>query len=288
MTAKYPEYPPSTQMNNGAKTTKVTILAGGLGTRFAEETDLKPKPMISVGEFPILWHLMKYFSAFSFENFFVATGYKGEVIRSYFANYHTTSGSIMVDLGTGEVKNYAVPPEQWKVHLFDTGLMTQTGGRIKRMEEWLCGPEPFIVTYGDGLADIDLHALVSFHKSHGKLATVTAVRPPARYGAINFDGDRVESFSEKPQAGEGWINGGFMVFNQEIFDYLHNDHDILERAGLERIAADGELMAFRHYGYWQCMDTLRDKIHLEEAWESGNAPWKIWGERTALKIVRAA
>ena len=276
-----------TQSDIGKKT-KVAILAGGLGTRFAEETDLKPKPMISVGEFPILWHLMKYFSVFSFENFFIATGYKGEIIRAYFADYHTTGGSILVDLGTGEIKNYAIPPEQWKVHLFDTGQATLTGGRIKRMEEWLCGPEPFIVTYGDGLADVDLHALINFHQSHGKIATVTTVRPPARFGAINFDGDRVESFSEKPQTGEGWINGGFMVFNQEIFEYLHGDSDVLERAGLECLAADGELMAFRHEGYWQCMDTLRDKMHLEEAWSSGNAPWKIWSERTALKVVRAA
>ncbi|MCL2119751.1 MAG: glucose-1-phosphate cytidylyltransferase [Planctomycetaceae bacterium] len=267
---------------------KVAILAGGLGTRFAEETDLKPKPMISIGAFPILWHIMKYFSEFSFENFFVATGYKGEVIRSYFAGYHTTSGSIMVDLGTGQVRNYAVPPEQWKVHLLDTGPVTQTGGRIKRMEEWLRGPEPFIVTYGDGLADIDLHALVKFHKSHGKLATVTAVRPPARYGAINFDGDRVESFSEKPQSGEGWINGGFMVFNETIFDYLHNDKDALERHGLECLAEDGQLMAFKHDGFWQCMDTFRDKIYLEELWKSGNAPWKVWQEPVLLRIRKAA
>lgn len=267
---------------------KVAILAGGLGTRFAEETDLKPKPMIPVGEYPILWHIMKYFSVFSFEDFFLATGYKGEVIRSYFANYHTTSGSLMVDLGTGQIKNYSIPPEQWKVHLLDTGLMTQTGGRIKRMEEWLRGPEPFIVTYGDGLADIDLHALVNFHQSHGRLATVTAVRPPARYGAINFDGDRVQSFSEKPQTGEGWINGGFMVFNRGVFDYLHGDDAVLERTGLECLAADGQLMAFRHDGFWQCMDTLRDKLYLEKIWEGGKAPWKTWKDTELLKIWRAA
>ncbi len=267
---------------------KVALLAGGLGTRFAEETDLKPKPMITVGEFPIIWHIMKYFSEFSLEDFYVATGYKGEVIKSYFANYHTTSGSMMVDLGTGQTRNYSLPPEQWKVHLFETGQMTQTGGRIKRMEEWLRGPEPFIVTYGDGLGNIDLHALVDFHKSHGKLATVTAVRPPARYGALNFDGDRVDSFSEKPQSGEGWINGGFMVFGEEIFDYLHDDAAVLERQGLERIAADGELMGYKHYGFWQCMDTLRDKTYLEELWKSGQAPWKIWKERAALRVLRAA
>ena len=267
---------------------KVALLAGGLGTRFAEETDLKPKPMISVGEFPILWHIMKYFSEFGLDNFYVATGYKGDVIKSYFVNYHTTSGSIEVDLANGKVKSYTRPPEQWKVRLIETGLSTQTGGRIRRMEEWLRGPEPFICTYGDGLGDVDINALLEFHRSHGKLATVTAVRPPARYGAINFDGDRVASFSEKPQSGEGWINGGFLVFNEGLFDYLKDDVDSLEREGLERIAADGELMAFKHYGFWQCMDTLRDKIYLEELWKNDDAPWKIWKDRVQLKIRKAA
>jgi len=268
--------------------TKVALLAGGLGTRFAEETDLKPKPMITVGPYPIIWHIMKIFASFGLEDFYVAAGYKGEVIKRYFADYHTTSGSIAVDLATGNITNYTRPPEQWNVHLIETGLQTQTGGRIKKMQDWLQGSEPFIVTYGDGVADIDIRALLKFHHSHGKIATVTAVRPPARYGAINFDGDRVESFSEKPQSGEGWINGGFMVFNTEIFDYLENDIDSLERAGLERLAADGQLMAFRHFGFWQCMDTLRDKIYLEELWNSGNPPWKLWKDQVPLKVVRAA
>lgn len=268
--------------------TKVAILAGGLGTRFAEETDLKPKPMITVGPYPIIWHIMKIFESFGLQDFYVATGYKGDVIKRYFAEYHTTSGSIAVDLGTGQITNYTRPVEQWKVHLIETGLATQTGGRIRQMQEWLRGPEPFIVTYGDGVADVDVSALLRFHKNHGKLATVTAVRPPARYGAINFDGDRVESFSEKPQAGEGWINGGFMVFNEGIFSYLQHDLDSLEREGLERLAADGELMAFRHPGFWQCMDTLRDKCYLEELWKSGNPPWKRWNDQVQLKVVRVA
>ncbi|MDR0704548.1 MAG: glucose-1-phosphate cytidylyltransferase [Planctomycetaceae bacterium] len=257
---------------------KVVILAGGRGTRLAEETDIKPKPMVTIGEFPILWHIMKYFSEFSCDHFFIATGYKGEVIKSYFTNYHKTCGSIMVDLGTGNIINYSTPPEQWKVHLIETGLATQTGGRIKRMEKWLRGPEPFFVTYGDGLANVDLNALLEFHKSHGRIATVTAVRPPARYGVISFDHDTpvVQSFAEKPQTSEGWINGGFFVFNERIFDYIKSDSDVLEGSGLEKIAADGELMAFRHEGYWQCMDTLRDKLDLEYRWNNGKAPWKIW------------
>jgi glucose-1-phosphate cytidylyltransferase len=270
------------------KVTKIILLAGGLGTRFAEETDIKPKPMITIGEFPILWHIMKYFSMFGMEDFYVATGYKGEVIKDYFVNYRMISGSVMVDLGTGQVKTYAPPPEQWRVHLIETGFATQTGGRVRQLAEWLNTSEPVIVTYGDGLANVDLHALFKFHQSHGKLATMTAVRPPARFGAINFDGDRVASFSEKPQSGEGWINGGFLVFEPGIFDYLKGDSDSLEYHGLERIAADGQLMAFRHDGFWQCMDTLRDKLYLEQLWKEGKAPWKIWHDRVALRVVRAA
>ncbi len=267
---------------------KVAILAGGLGTRLSEETELKPKPMVAVGEYPILWHIMKYFSSFRLKEFYVATGYKEEVVKDYFIKYHFSHGSIGVDLADGTITNYTRPSEDWRVNMIATGLHTQTGGRIRRMREYLFGQEPFIVTYGDGLADVDIDALLAFHKSHGKLATVTAVRPPARYGAINFDGDRVESFSEKPQTGEGWINGGFMVFNSGVFDYLENDDDSLEREGLERIAADRELMAFRHDGFWQCMDTLRDKKYLESLWLSGNAPWKVWTPPIQLKIWRAA
>lgn len=268
--------------------TKIALLAGGLGTRLSEETELKPKPMVSIGEYPMLWHIMKYFASLGHKNFYVATGYKGEVIKDYFCKYHSTHGSVGVDLTTGKITNYTRPPEDWQVNMIATGAMTQTGGRIKRMEEYLSGDEPFVVTYGDGLANVDIKALLDFHHSHGKLATVTAVRPPARYGAINFDGDRVESFSEKPQTGEGWINGGFLVFNSGVFDYLKNDEDTLEREGLERIASEGELMAFRHEGFWQCMDTLRDKSYLESIWQAGNAPWKIWEDVVQLKIRRAA
>jgi len=272
----------------GISMVKVALLAGGLGTRLSEETESRPKPMVQIGEYPILWHIMKYFSCFHFNDFYVATGYKEEIIKNYFCNYHATCGSMMVDLATGKTVNYSRPPESWRVHMISTGLKTQTGGRIKRMQDNLNGDGPFIVTYGDGLADVDLHALLSFHQSHGKIATVTAVRPPARYGAINFDGDRVESFSEKPQTGEGWINGGFLVFNSGVFDYLSRNEDSLEREGLERIAADGELMAFRHSGFWQCMDTLRDKCYLESLWKSGAAPWKIWNDPVPLKVLKAA
>jgi glucose-1-phosphate cytidylyltransferase len=244
--------------------------------------------MVQIGEYPILWHIMKYFSCFGFSEFFIATGYKEEIIKNYFCNYHTSCGSMMVELATGKTVNYSRPPEDWRVHMIATGLKTQTGGRIRRMREWLCDSGPFIVTYGDGLADVDLHALLEFHKSHGKIATMTAVRPPARFGAINFDGDRIESFSEKPQTGEGWINGGFLVFNHEIFNYLNDDSDSLEHHGLEKIAADGELMAFRHGGFWQCMDTLRDKIYLEQLWKEDKAPWKAWHDRVPLRVVRAA
>jgi glucose-1-phosphate cytidylyltransferase len=229
---------------------------------------------------------MKYFAEFSCDNFFVATGYKGDVIKSYFTNYHRTCGSVMVDLSTGNITNYSIPPEQWKVHLIETGLSTQTGGRIKRMENWLRGKEPFFATYGDGLANVDLNALLKFHKSHAKIATVTAVRPPARYGVISFDNNNenptVMSFNEKPQTSEGWINGGFFVFNEGIFDYLKSDDATLEYDGLQKIAEAGELMAFRHDNYWQCMDTLRDKIDLENRWNNKKAPWKIWKDQNEL------
>lgn len=256
--------------------TRVVILAGGLGTRFHEETELRPKPMITIGGKPIIWHIMKIFAGFGLENFYVATGYKGEIIKSYFVNYHTLSGSIFVDLASGKVGNYTKPQESWKVHLIETGERTETGGRIRQMRDWLQDDEPFIVTYGDGVADIDIEALLAFHRSHGKLATVTAVRPPARFGAINFKDDQILSFNEKQQTGDGWINGGFMVFNRGLFDYLKSDHTSLEHAALEPLAVDGQLMAYQHLGFWQCMDTPRDKKYLEELWNRGQAPWKCW------------
>lgn len=268
--------------------TKVALLAGGLGTRLSEETDVKPKPMVAVGDRPILWHIMKYFSCFGLEDFFVATGYKGEIIKSYFTNYRMIDGSIAVNLADGRISDYTVPTEHWNVHLIATGQNTMTGGRILRMRDWLADGEPFIVTYGDGVANVDIEGLLSFHRSHGKLATMTAVRPPSRFGEIEFDGDQVLSFSEKPQTGEGWINGGFLVLEPGIFDYLSSDSDSLEKAALERAAKDGELMAFRHEGFWQCMDTLRDKHYLDEIWRSGSAPWKIWSEAPTIRFRKAA
>lgn len=268
--------------------TKVAILAGGLGTRFAEETDIKPKPMIEIGGYPILWHIMKLFSCYGLNDFFIATGYKGSVIRDYFAKYRDLSGSIMVDLGSGRIVNYTSPPEDWRVHMIETGLETMTGGRILRMRRWLDDPEPFIVTYGDGLADVDINALLAFHKSHGKIATLTAIHPPSRFGGIELKNDQVVSFNEKPLLSEDWINGGFLVFNRELFHYLQEDSDVLEVQGLTRLAEDRQLMAFRHNGFWQCMDSLRDKRYLENLWEKGEAPWKLWENKAAVPFRRAA
>ena len=268
--------------------TKIVLLAGGLGTRLSEETDVKPKPMVPIGGRPILWHIMKYFSCFELDDFYVATGYRGEVIKNYFINYRAIDGSVMVDLATGRICSYTVPQERWKVHLIATGVQTMTGGRIRRMQEWLDGHEPFIVTYGDGVANVNVHALLRFHRAHGKIATMTAVRPPSRFGDIVFDGDRVDSFTEKPQTGEGWINGGFLVFNRQVFDYIQDDGDSLEADTLEAIAAADQLMAFRHEGFWQCMDTLRDKRLLENLWEGNKAPWKIWNDTIPLRVRCAA
>lgn len=254
---------------------KVVILAGGFGTRLAEETDRIPKPMVEIGGRPILWHIMKHYAHYGFKEFFIALGYKGEVIKRYFLDYYTLNGSMTINLSNGEVQVHNKECEDWIVHLIDTGLHTNTGGRIKRLEPWL-KDETFMVTYGDGVSDIDLHDLLRFHRSHGRLATVTAVRPPARFGGLIFDGDLVVEFTEKPQIGEGWINGGFLVFEPGVFDYLEGDNTSLEADTLERLAADGQLAAYRHDGFWQCMDTLRDVRLLRSLWESGNPPWKVW------------
>lgn len=255
---------------------KVAILAGGMGTRLAEETDVKPKPMINIGGRPILWHIMRHYQQYGFNDFIIALGYKGLVIKQWINDFPLESSDITVDMGTGDRtlhENGQYVP--WTVTCADTGLKTQTGGRIKRLQNWI-GNEPFMLTWGDGLSDINLQQLLEFHKSHGKIATVTAVRPQARFGHLRFDGDKVISFEEKPQAAEGWINGAYFVLEPEIFSYIESDSTHFERAPMEQLARDGELMAYRHEGFWQCMDTLRDKRYLERLWESGEAAWKSW------------
>jgi len=253
---------------------KVVILAGGFGTRLAEETEIRPKPMVEVGGKPLLWHIMKHYAHHGFREFVVALGYKGEEIKRYFVDYITLGGNMTVDLRGRSVSDRARPTEDWVVNLVDTGADSLTGGRVKRLEA-VIGNEPFLVTYGDGVADIDIGALVAFHRSHGLLATVTATRPPARFGALVLDGDKVTRFAEKPIGGDGWINGGFMVLQPGIFQHLAGDETSLELT-LEQLAGKGALAAFRHEGFWQCMDTLRDKRLLEHLWRSGTAPWKVW------------
>jgi glucose-1-phosphate cytidylyltransferase len=254
---------------------KVVILAGGLGTRLSEETVIKPKPMVEIGGKPILWHIMNIYSSHGFNEFVVAIGYKGEVIKEYFLNYYNHNSNLTISLKTGEVKASKNCYRDWIVHLVDTGLHSMTGGRLYNLRDKLKN-ETFMLTYGDGVSNVDITKLVSFHGSHGKIATVTAVRPSARFGGMKFNGDRVVEFTEKPQTGEGCINGGFFVFEPAIFDYLKGDETVLEREPLENLAKDGHLMAYKHEGFWQCMDTLRDKKLLEELWEGGNAPWKTW------------
>ncbi len=254
---------------------KAVILAGGLGTRLAEETEIKPKPMVEIGEQPILWHIMKLYACHGIKEFHIALGYKGEIIKRYFLDYHRLQGSMTVNLMDGNIKMRNETCDDWIVHLVDTGQETHTGGRVKRLESALSGGT-FMVTYGDGVSNINIRRLLDFHRSHGRIATITAVRPPARFGELIFDGDLVTHFSEKPQVGEGWINGGFLVFESGIFDYLTGDESSLEADALERLAADRQLAAYRHEGFWQCMDTLRDKYLLKKLWDEGQAPWKVW------------
>jgi len=253
---------------------KVLILAGGLGTRLAEETSARPKPMVEIGGKPMLWHIMSLYASHGFNDFLIACGYKGEMIKEYFHNYLVHNSDLFINLkdGSSKVANSAVP--DWQIGLIDTGLHTLTGGRLRRLRSFL-GNQTFMVTYGDGLADIDLKALVKFHRAHGKLATVTAVSPIARFGSLGLTGDRVTKFAEKPQTGEGWINGGFFVFEPRVLDYIAGDETTLEGEPLERLATDGQLMAYRHNGFWHPMDTLRDKQLLESLWASGKAPWKV-------------
>jgi glucose-1-phosphate cytidylyltransferase len=254
---------------------KVVILAGGLGTRLTEETELKPKPMVEIGGRPILWHIMKHYAHHGFKEFFIALGYRGEIVKRFFLDYCSLSGSMTVDLSQGVVNNHENDCEDWLVHLINTGHETNTGGRVKRLEPWLAG-DTFMLTYGDGVSNIDLSQLLEFHRAHKRIATVTAVRPPSRFGGLIFDGDLVTEFTEKPQIGEGWINGGFMVFEPEVFDYLKDDDSSLEADALENLAADKQLVAFRHEAFWQCMDTMREVRLLESLWRSANPPWKIW------------
>ena len=253
---------------------KTVILAGGLGTRLAEETDLRPKPMVEIGGRPILWHILEHYSAHGFKEFYIALGYKSEVVKRFFLDYSGLIGDLSIDLAHGQIHKHGCQGEDWILHLMDTGLETNTGGRLKRLQSSL-EDGPFLITYGDGVSNVDLNELVRFHRSQGCIATVTAVRPPARFGGIVFDGDLVTRFTEKPLVGEGWINGGFMVCEPGIFDYLHGDASSLERDGLERLADDRQLAAYRHPGFWQCMDSLRDKRFLDKLWQDGQAPWKV-------------
>jgi len=256
---------------------KVAILAGGLGARLAEETETKPKPMVEIGGNPILWHIMMHYAYYGFKDFIIALGYKGEYIKKYMVDYCRLYNNLTVNMQNGDVKvhdgdGYIV---DWTVELIDTGRDTMTGGRIKRLGPYL-GNETFMLTWGDGVSDVNLRDLLNFHKSHGKLATLTAVRPSARFGHLNLDGDMIIEFSEKPQTSEGWINGAFFVLEPAVFDYIDGDMTMWEKKPLEQLAKDGQLVAYRHSSFWHCMDTLRDKRRLDAMWQGGNPPWKIW------------
>jgi len=254
---------------------KAVILAGGLGTRISEESHLRPKPMIEIGGYPILWHVMKIYAQAGITDFVVALGYRGYMIKEYFANYHLHRSDITVDLARGGVQVHRHNAEPWKVTLVDTGDDSMTGGRLKRLKSYL-GDEDFCFTYGDGVADIDVRQLLAFHGQHGRLASVTAVQPPGRYGALVTDGDAVTAFQEKPPGDSAWINGGFFVLSPKVLDLIEGDHTPWEAAPMEQLAASDQLRAYRHGGFWQPMDTLRDKTRLEELWASGHAPWKMW------------
>ena len=254
---------------------KVVILCGGLGTRLGDDTELRPKPMIEIGGRPILWHIMKHYAHHGVKEFYVALGHRGEVIKRFFVDYSSLGGSLSIDLASGQIDKCDAAGEDWVIHLKDTGQESNTGGRVKRLEQDL-KDGAFMLTYGDGVSNIDLGKLLEFHRSRGRLATVTAVRPPARFGGLIFEGDFVAEFTEKPQIGEGWINGGYFVFEPEIFNYLSGDQTSLEADALEQLAKERQLAAFRHEGFWQCMDTPRDKRLLENAWHQCHAPWKVW------------
>ncbi|MBA2665968.1 MAG: glucose-1-phosphate cytidylyltransferase [Trueperaceae bacterium] len=259
---------------------KAVILAGGFGTRISEETVDKPKPMVTIGGRPILWHIMKILDANGIKEFVIALGYRGDSIKEYFLNFKEFDNDLTVDLGAGITTVYDGDTPDWKVHLIDTGLHTQTGGRLRRLRSWI-GDEPFLFTYGDGVADIDVASLARFHRTHGKLATVTTVRPPARFGNLAFSGDRVTDFYEKQDIGESWINGGYFMLQPEAIEYITGDADIWERGPVEGLSRDGQLMGYRHTGFWSCMDTLKERTMLEEMWSRREAPWRIWGDGPA-------
>lgn len=254
---------------------KVVVLAGGRGTRISEETDLRPKPMIEIGDRPILWHIMKHYAGSGFDEFYVALGYKGHLIKRFFLDEVQLAGDLTLRTSDGRIAATADRNDNWTVHLCDTGIDTNTGGRLKRLARHL-RDGTFLLTYGDGVSDVPIEKLLAFHRSHGRLATVTAVRPPARFGGLLFDGDLVKEFTEKPQIGEGWINGGFLVCEPGVLDYIEGDASSLEINALEPLARDGQLAAYRHEGFWQCMDTLRDLRLLQNLWDGGKAPWKTW------------
>ena len=253
---------------------KVGILAGGLGTRLSEETVVKPKPMVEIGGKPLLWHIMRSFADYGFTEFVIALGYKGELIKDYFINYRKRTCNLTVRLSTGDLMVHNGHSEDWTIHLLDTGVKTQTGGRVKRISQYI-GREPFLLTYGDGVSNVNMSKLVEFHRNQGKIATVTAVRPPARFGDLTFEGEMVAAFAEKPQTGEGWINGGFFVLEPEIVNYIDSDNTSFESTPMERLTRENQLMAYRHNDFWQCMDTLRDVHLLENMWASGNVPWRV-------------
>lgn len=254
---------------------KVVILCGGMGTRLREETEYRPKPMIEIGEKPILWHIIKMYASFGFNDFVICLGYKGYVIKEYFSNYFLHQSDVTIDLGKNSLEVHDSHAERWRITLVDTGLNTMTGGRIKRIRKYVDGT--FMLTYGDGVADVDIGRLASFHKAHGRLATITAVQPSGRFGALDIDSrDHVVSFKEKPKGDNAWINGGFFVLDSKVFDYIEGDRTIWEREPLETLARNGELAAYRHTGFWQPMDTLRDKNQLDELWGTGKPPWKTW------------
>jgi glucose-1-phosphate cytidylyltransferase len=261
-------------MEGGAM--KAVILAGGLGTRISEETHLKPKPMVEIGGKPILWHIMKSYSAHGVNDFIICCGYKGYVIKEYFANYFLHMSDVTFDMAANKMEVHERHAEPWRVTLVDTGEDTQTGGRLKRVAPYLQGEEAFCFTYGDGVADVDVRSSIAFHKAHGKLATITAVQPPGRYGALQLSGSTVGGFIEKPRGDGGLINGGYFVLSPSVFSYIRGDAMPWEAQPLETLASEGQLMAFEHQGFWQAMDTLRDKTTLEELWHSGKAPWRVW------------